>query len=159
MPVLHEVGPVLTEHHTCVENRRRPRERAGKRIDEESLWIDTCKPRRQRDKRADNGQHAAEEHRLEPIAVEPVLCRIDVGLLDEEVFPVFVYEGASAARADLIGKDGAEETANHPRKQSPRERHMLRKDKVARESKDEFARNRDAGVFRRHEHGDSDVAP
>ena len=157
--VCHEIRPVLAEHHARVENRRRPRERSRDRVGEEPLRIDARKTRRQRDERADHGQHTAEEDRLQSVAVEPVLRRIDVGFFDEEILPVAIHERTPAARADLIGEERAQETADYAREQRALERHMPRIDEIARESEDKLARYRNAGVFRRHEHGDSDIAP
>ena len=115
VPVRHEIRPVLPEHHTRIDDRRRPGERARDCVSEESLRIDARKARRQRDERANDGQHAAKEHRLQPVTVKPILRRIDVGFFDEEIFPVPIYEGTPAACTDLVCKSGAKESADHAR--------------------------------------------
>ena len=69
--------------------------------------------RRQGDERAHDGQHAAEEDRLEPVAVEPVLRDIDMMLLDEEIAAVAIDERTPAIVADGIGKERARHAADH----------------------------------------------
>lgn len=159
MADLRQNLPALAEHHAGVENQRRPGQCTGKRQHEEFLHVDMGKASRQRDERAHDRQHAAEEHGLEAVLVEPVLRHIDMRLLDEEVMAIAVDKAAPAAMADEVGKDRTGHAADHTRRQGACKGQLPRKDQITRKAEDELTGNRDAGILRSHEDGDREVPP
>ena len=114
---------------------------------------------RQRDERAHDRQHAAEEDSLEAVLVEPVLRDIDMRLLDEEVMAVAVDETASAVMTDEIGKDRADHAADHARRQGACKCQLPREDQITRKAEDELTGDWDTGILRSHEDGNREVPP
>lgn len=159
MANLRQDLPALAEHHASVEDQRRPGQRTGKRQHEELLHVDMGKASRQRDERAHDRQHAAEEHGLEAVLVEPVLRHIDMRLLDEEVVAVAVDERSAAVMANEIGEDRAGHAADHACRQRAGKRQLAREDQIACKTEDEFTRHRDAGILRGHEDGNREIPP
>ena len=159
MSVCHEIRPALAEQHSRVKNGGRPRKRSRNRIEEEPISIHTRESCGERNEGTHDGQHPAEKDRLETVAVEPALRHVHMGLLDEEIFPVFLHERAAAVRTDLIGKNRAEQTAGHARSKCSLKRHMTREDEIARKAENELTRNGNTGVLRRHQKGDGGIAP
>ena len=156
---LHHDGPALAQEAAQPEDQRRPGQRAQDGQHQEFHPVHTREARRKRDERPHHRQHAAEKHGLQPVLVEPFLGKVHMGLLDEEILAVTVHERPSAAAADLVCENRAEDAADHAGPHRPREGHALRVDQVAREAQDQLAGDRHAGVFKAHQKRHREIAP
>ena len=60
---------------------------------------------RQGNERPDHRQHAAEEHGLKTIFIEPMLGNIYMRFLNEEIMSIFIHEGTTTIMSNHIGKN------------------------------------------------------
>ena len=103
------------------------------------------------DEGADDGEHTADEDGDGAEAVEEVVDAVEVVAAEEEVAAIALDHGASTARSDPVGGDGAEVGGERGYCGEDDEVQLRVSESVAGERHDDFRGDGDAGGLDSHE--------
>src|SRR5262245_17570181 len=114
--VVVERLPARAERPARARDPEAPRDRAQHRVEREVAERHAREPRRDRDERAHDGGHAAEEDGPVAPAVEPALGAVEVLRPEMEPASVSLDERTPAVEADRPADDRADGLAGYPRR-------------------------------------------
>ena len=158
MEVLAERAPVLAEFHAEVGQRETPGPRSEESIDVEFAARHAGDSGGQRDKCADHGQQARNEHGHISPALKEAVSPVQFAAAHQDPASVALDQRASAVAADFVGDERAQIASDRAGRRRPDQLHRAGIDEVAGEGHDQFGRQRNARGLNRHEQRDAGIA-